>query len=125
MKDHTKTALPVEAELLGEKASALGSAGERLEAALAAIAALDVEIAALPSAAAPGAAFGGRDLDERERGARELVERRAALRHYASEQLWYLIVQREAMGLRVHDEVYRFYKIPPELRVYAGPRRAR
>ena len=42
----------------------------------------------------------------------------------ARRQLWYLVVQREAIGLRDHEGLYRYYRIPAELKVFAGPRRS-
>jgi hypothetical protein len=89
--------LPVELELMAEKASALALAAGKLEAALAALAAAD-------QPAAPEATR----------------KRRSELRSEAARRLWYLIVQREAIGLRSHEDVFRLYRIPAEVRVYSG-----
>jgi hypothetical protein len=93
--------LPIELELMAEKASSLALATSKLEQALAALAAADQALQAAPR-------------DEKKRATR------ANLRAEASRRLWYLIVQREAIGLRSHEDVLRFYRVPPELRAYAG-----
>jgi hypothetical protein len=87
-------ALPIEQELVAEKASALAFTAEKLEAALRALAAADPQSPAW----------------------REL-------RAIAAERLWFLLVQREAIGLYQHEPVLRAYGVPPELRLLAGPRR--
>lgn len=99
-----KAALPVEGELAQEKASALARTTERLEGALAELAALDEALAGAP--------------EGEEREAR--LARRAEVRRRAAQQLWYVIIQREALGLRDHEVVYRTYRVPPEVRVYRG-----
>jgi hypothetical protein len=102
MKD---VALPVEQELLAEKASALARAGESLTAALAALARADTALtAALPE----------------ERPA--LKTRRRELRDLAAERLWCLLVQRESIGLYQHEAMIREQGVPPEVRLLAGPR---
>src|SRR5689334_2994313 len=105
MKD---AALPVEKELLAEKAAALGRAGESLTAALAALGKIDAELAA----AAP---------DQRQ----ALRVRRRELRDLAAERLWYVLVQREAVGIFQHEGLMREQRVPPEVRLLAGPRRHR
>ena len=85
-----------EAQLRGEKASTLGRVGHRLEALLAQLAEVEAEL-----------------LQGGDRAT--LVARHAVLREQAKEQLWFLIVQREAMGLFRHADVYRVYPIPPRL----------
>jgi len=92
-----KSDLAVEALLRAEKATALGRVGERVESLLKQLAEIEATVA-------------------RGEGARgELIERHAAVREQAKLQLWYLIVQREAMGLNRHHDVYRIYAIPPKL----------
>jgi hypothetical protein len=89
--------LAFEASLRGEKANALGRVGARLEALLQQLADLEAKVS-------------------RGEGVRaELVERHHELREQAKLQLWYLVVQREAMGLNRHHDVYRIYVIPPKL----------
>src|SRR5262249_52353425 len=68
-------------EIAGEKASALGRLGRRLEAALAALAAFDAQAGGEPPSS-------------------ERRERRDALVAEAGDVLWSFIVQREACGLR-------------------------
>jgi hypothetical protein len=87
----------MEAELNREKAGALGLTGRKLEALLGECAAVASRLASTPSGA----------------------ERRALLKTYretrrqAEQQRWYMCVQREAMGLRRHDDVDRVYPPPP------------
>jgi uncharacterized protein (DUF1697 family) len=100
--------MPIEQELIAEKASALARVTGQLEAALAALVTADAAIVA----ASP---------EERD----ALVVKRQALREAARLQLWYLVVQREAIGLRDHESLYRYYRIPSELKVFAGPRATR
>jgi hypothetical protein len=90
--------LAFEAVIRGEKASALGRTGARLEALLEQLVQIETELA----------------RGEADRGA--LVARHAEVREQAKEQLWFLVVQREAMGLNRHGDVYRIYQIPPRLR---------
>jgi hypothetical protein len=97
-------ALPIEHELVAEKAATLGRAGDRFAAALAALARLDEEIA-------------------REGADPARLGRRRELQADAAERLWFLIVQREAVGLGHHEGIYQFYRVPPDVRAVAGPRR--
>ncbi len=84
-------------ELAQEKASAFGRLGRQFEAALAALA--DFDRAHLPDAAA----------DPRRKAAR------AALLDTAGHALWCFVVQREACGLRDSRQVFRDYRVPPEV----------
>lgn len=79
-------------EIAGEKASSLGRAGERLQAALAALAAT------------------------------KEVEARRSARFAAAEALFAYLVQREAMGLRDRRVVLRDYRVPPEVEALMGAR---
>jgi hypothetical protein len=86
-------------EIVQEQVAALGRAGRALEAALAALTAHgDAE------AAANGAAG----------------VTRAKLVQDASDALWCLIVQREAMGLRDPRPVIRDYRVPAEVQNRMG-----
>ncbi len=87
----------VEREIVQEKAAALGRAGERLEAALAAARALGDALDA------------ARDPARRETPRREYetARRQAA----AARQM--LLIQREAIGLRHHRDVDRQFPEPP------------
>jgi hypothetical protein len=98
-------ALPIEQELLAEKAAALGVANDRLTAALAALAAAEGAVADAPAEERPA-----------------LHARRRELRAVAAERLWFLLVQREAIGIYQHEAMLREQRIPPEVRLLAGPR---
>ena len=90
-------ALAIEVEMRKEQASALGHTAEKLELALAKLAAFD---RAPDSTRAPG--------------------ERARLRDAARQAVWYVIVQREAMGLHHHDAVRQLYAIPDEVWRFMG-----
>lgn len=87
----------IENEILGERAGALSRAVEALERALHDLA---------------GAA--GRQARLRE----HLLEE-------ACERLWFVVVQREAIGLTRHDVLYEVLRVPAEVRRAMGPRRRR
>lgn len=87
----------LEKEILGEKAAALGRAGERLEAALA-------------ETAEVGQAL-DREADPARR-ARLLAEYESARRRAASARMM-LLIQREAIGLRHHRTVDQKFPEPP------------
>ncbi len=95
----------IQRDLQAERASALARATEQLESALADLAAAKAALAAAPSAAA-----------------RAL--RREALEH-AAERLWFLVIQREAVGLRRHEDLHDALRVPREVRAAMGPRRRR
>jgi hypothetical protein len=90
--------LAIEVELRAEKAAALRRVAFRLDKLLG-------EMQALHDAAAP--------LGSPERARQKA--RHEELRAEAQKQLWYLIVQREALGLRNHDDVNEIYRLPPKL----------
>ena len=90
----------LEKEIAGEKAAALGRAGERLEAALERVRAL------------------GRLLDAAHtEGARQRLgeEYDAACREAEQARLM-LLIQREAVGLRQHRVVDQQFPVPPRRR---------
>ncbi|WP_257453937.1 hypothetical protein [Archangium lipolyticum] len=89
------TPLAIEVEMQSEKASALRRVASRLEALL-------VELAETEKA------LWGLSGQARER----IVARHRELRAEAEKQRWYLIVQREAMGLRHHGDIYELYRLP-------------
>jgi hypothetical protein len=95
----------VQRDLQAERAAALARATEQLESALAELAAADAACAAGPTAAA-----------------RAL--RREALEH-AGERLWFLVIQREAVGLHRHEELHEILRVPREVRAAMGLRRRR
>lgn len=78
-------------EIAQEQASALGRAGARVALSLAALAACD-----------------------------EPPERRESLIAEAAAAVWAYFVQREAIGLRRHDEAIRFHRIPGEVLARLG-----
>jgi len=43
----------------------------------------------------------------------------------AAERLWFVVVQREAMGLLRHELVYETLRVPRAVRLGMGPRRVR
>ncbi len=90
----------LEKEIAGEKAAALGRAGERLETALA------------RAAAVAQALDGARDPACRERLGREYD---AACREAEQARLM-LLIQREAVGLRQHRVVDQHFPPPPRRR---------
>lgn len=92
-------------DLHAERAASLSRTAERLEAALRDYAEAQAACAAAPTPAA----------QER---------RRQALAH-AGERLWFLVVQREAVGLRRHDQALEVMRVPREVRAAMGPARRR
>jgi len=95
----------VQRDLQAERAAALARATEQLEGALERLAKASAALAASPTPAA-----------------RAL--RRDALEH-AAERLWFLVIQREAVGLRRHAETLDILRVPREVRAAMGPRRRR
>ncbi len=99
----------VEEEIRREKAESLGRVGERLERALQEIERLRRELLNL---AFDGA---GADRKAREWVADEIQEKLAQYDHLcaqASHVRHALVIQREALGLRRHEDVDRQYPIP-------------
>lgn len=92
--------LRLKAEIARERASSLKLAAHQLERACRELEALEGELAK----AAP---------DDRPR----IVRRHEELRQVAKEQLYKLVVQREAMGMHNHDVVYEVYNVPRSLAV--------
>lgn len=90
--------LPFEVMLLKERASALGHAGSELEKALDKLRAFEAELDKLSG----------------EAKAKRASEHKA-LRAQAEKRLWYLLIQREAMGIRRHEEVFATYRVPEGL----------
>src|SRR3989442_14974908 len=87
-----------EAELRAEKAAALARIAGTLDGLLAEL-------------SRRRESFGGLSSDERG----PAVEAYDALREQARLYRWYLLVQREAMGLFRHDDVDRHYPLPEPL----------
>jgi len=93
-------AAALEHEIAQEKASALGRLGRQLERALLALRTFD--------AAQAGAARHDR-------------KRRDHLVAEAGQALWYLIVQRDALGFYGSESVMVDYAVPAEVRSRMGP----
>ena len=91
-------ALPIELQLQAEKVGALRRVGDTLDKLLAQLATTELELRTLSGPA---------------RAKRVALHK--ALRADAEHQRWCLIVQREAMGLFNHSDVYELYRIPPAL----------
>lgn len=92
----------VEAELRHERASALGRTGRKLEQLIQETEAAIVRLRVATPESRAEALLAFRTVHEQA--------------HY---QRWCYVVQREAIGLNVHDDVYAAYRIPacpPELR---------
>jgi hypothetical protein len=103
----TRQHAAVESEIAQEKAAALSRMGQRLEGALAALAAFDAERA---------------DAD---RSVSRDDVRRDELVTAAGEALWYYVVQREACGLRDAELVMRELRVPREVQLRMGTLRRR
>lgn len=94
---------PLELEILAEQAHSLARATRLLEASLLALARASAAARPGPRPQGPG---------------------REALLQEACERLWEVIVQREAMGITLHDILYEVLRVPAEVRAGMG-RRAR
>jgi hypothetical protein len=110
----------VETEIQKERAEALGRAGERLEEALGVLRALRQKLEGVggdPPGESRDLEAGGRVQADTEMARyRAWHARVLQLRHY-------LIIQREAIGLRRHEDVDRHYPMPPDLPSSAEPER--
>jgi hypothetical protein len=92
----------LEYEIRQEQAASLGRCGRQLEAALEALAAAERALA--------------------EHGSVQAAEAREERLQEAAERLWYFTVQREALGLNRHDELYECYGVPELVCRRMGPR---
>jgi len=90
-------------ELQEERAAALARISRRLERLLNQLQATRERIA-----------HGGDNLRSDEDRARDIAAYRG-LHREAVKYRWYLEVQREAIGLRQHQHLDEFYRIPPEV----------
>ncbi len=97
----------IEKEIVGERAGSLTRAVEALERAL-------LELFRFDDATVRGPPKVREHLIEKVR--EHLLEE-------ARERLWFVIVQREAIGLARHDVLYEVFEIPAEVRRHMGPRR--
>ncbi len=96
---HADAHRAIEKEILGERAGALARAVDALERALL-------------------------ELSKAARGPREQRLREYLLEE-ACERLWFVVVQREAIGLTRHEVLYEVLRVPAEVRHGMGPRRSR
>jgi hypothetical protein len=92
-------------EIRSEKAGALSRVAEGLEKALAELARAEAALAAAGRA---------RSI---------LLARRQECVSEAAERLWYLVIQRESVGITRHETVYDVFRVPREVRLAMGPRR--
>lgn len=90
--------LAVEIEIRAEKARALGRTARAFEQELARLRAFESQLSTL-----------------RPRERMRLEAEHRALRKSAARRLWFLVVHREALGLRRHDDVYDAYGVPRSL----------
>ena len=104
----------LEREILEETASALGSSARRLEASLAALAKLDRELNEQEARASEAQASNAQGAASHEEARRALVERFNAQREHAMLRLHYVCIQREALGFFHHEELDRYYPVPPK-----------
>src|SRR3954466_8437302 len=98
MGNPLKETLHIEVELRSERASSLKRVAHGLERLLEELNGLEVEAQRTTG-------------PDRQR----VIRRYEEVRSEASRQLWYLIVQRESIGLMQHDDVYEIYKVPRSL----------
>jgi len=110
----------IEAEIQQERAEALGRAGERLEEALRLLWALRGELEGRG-----GTLHTGSRDQEAGNGALEEANtsRYRAWHAHVVELRHFLIIQREAVGFRRHDDVDRHYPMPPDLPPGGEPER--
>ena len=95
-------------ELLQERAEVLGRAGEALAAALSDLEKIDRSISASLREAGEHPDSGSLTEINGE------IRQYNRAREYAQLRLYYLLVTREAMGIRRHKTVEEVYKIPPK-----------
>lgn len=95
-------------EILKERAEVLGRAGEALAAALSELDRIDRLI--VESMRTAGESPGREALAE----INGEIRRYNRAREYAELRYYYLIVTREAMGIRRHKAVEEVYRIPPK-----------
>ncbi|MEN9799621.1 MAG: hypothetical protein RL653_3318 [Pseudomonadota bacterium] len=97
-KNPLDTPLAADIQVRAEQAHALRRVARTLESLLDELARIQAGLGTLPAAARDGQRARHREL-----------------RAEAEKYLWYLVVQREAMGLCNHDDVHALYRVPPPL----------
>jgi len=109
-------------ELLKERIAVLTRASERLVQALDSLKGIEAEIEAdLAALEAPDAGSDRPEPHSRQRtkriaGINEKIAKFNSMREHAELRMYYLIVTREALGLRRHQRIEEFYRIPPKKR---------
>jgi hypothetical protein len=107
-------------ELLKERIAVLTRASERLVEALDSLKVIDTAIGedmALLKSPGNDPHEGGPASRRHARlisGINEKIEQFNSAREYAELRMYYLIVTREALGLRRHQRIEEFYRIPPK-----------
>jgi len=100
-------------EMLRERAAVLARAGFAVEDALAKLLAIDREIyEKITCLSGAGQAASGDDPVFQE--INDIIDKFNVERRNAEVKYYYLIVTREAMGLRRHETVQKLYAIPPK-----------
>jgi hypothetical protein len=99
-----ETPLQAELDIMKEKAEALGRLGERLDESLQRITSLEQRIKLLERE--------GKGVGE----VNALIREFNHVRQRALQYLYYLVIQREAIGFRRHANVTGVYQIPPPKR---------
>ena len=94
---------PLAVEIMAERASAYFATTRKMQAALAALSEFDQRFAETSLHA------------DQER-------RRHALFAEAAEQVWFFVIQREAMRLPYYDDLFSDFGIPPEVKKAIGPK---
>jgi len=113
-RSRTDALQTVEAEIRREKAEALGRAGERLEDALKTVEGVRGAIGGIDSRLRDETGSAEKSVLVQE--AREkLAARLPLLRDRADRAYQYLIIQREAVGVRSHLDVERCYRVSERL----------
>jgi len=113
-RSRTDTLQAVEAEIRREKAEVLGRAGERLEDALNALESARASFAEIEARLRHGSNPPEEAASLRE-AHEQLAARLAVCRDQADLAYQYLIIQREAVGVRSHLDVERSYRVSERL----------
>ncbi|MCX7981971.1 MAG: hypothetical protein N2572_03565 [Syntrophales bacterium] len=105
----------IQQEILRERAEALARAGKSVDEAIERLKMLAEHIEGLKKTLAQ---VSRENRDERIhliKAINEYIRRYNELRNYANLRYYYLIVTREALGLRHHQRVAEIYTIPPRI----------
>jgi hypothetical protein len=105
----------VEAEIRREKAEALGRAGERLEDALNALESARASFAEIEARLRHGRSNPPEEAASLRESREQSAARLAICRDLAHLAYRYLIIQREAVGVRSHLDVERSYRVSERL----------